>query len=97
MKKILSAMILVMATSPAYAMSHKQRIYQHRLHKENKILQRWMMQSEKNCTSYRNQEFYMCYVKSLSEIHAKSRIKFLPETEKHFRVAIKPPRNTIID
>jgi len=102
MKKILIVIMFTLTMSPAYAMTHKQKQeqqrrrheYLHQLHKENKILQRWMTTSEKNCSQFHGKEFHECYISSMKDLHTKSNVKFSPETEKEFRGAITPPRHT---
>ena len=106
MKKILLAtMMFILMASPAYAMTHKQKQEQqrrrhehlHQLHKENKVLQKWMATSEKNCSHFHGREFHECYISSMKDLHAKSNVKLSPETEELFRNATKPPRHTSID
>lgn len=105
MKKITLFVAFMLATSPAFALTHKQKQEQirhrhehlHQLHKENKILQKWMSASEKNCVQYHGNDFHNCYIRSMKVYRAKSDIKFSPETEKAYRSAIKPPKHTIID
>lgn len=101
MKKVIVALMLVLATSPAYAMTHKQKQeqqrlrhqHQHQLHKENKIMRKWMDISEKNCKGYQGAEFHSCYIDSMKDIRAKSNISLSPESEQTFKTLVKPSRS----
>jgi len=92
--------MLVIATSPAYSMTHKEKQEQqhkrhqhlHMLHKENKILNKWMEASEKNCKSYRGDEFHACYIRSMKENRSKSNVTLSPESEKTFNTVTKTSR-----
>lgn len=104
-KVALSMILLIFASSSAHALTTKQKREQqhlrhehmHKLHQENKILNKWMATSEKNCSKFQGNEFHICYIKSMNELHEKSNIKLSSETEKMFKGATKPPRNTLID
>jgi hypothetical protein len=101
MKKILLFLIFVIISSPVFALSHKQRrehirhVHAHwrMLHRENKILRSWMKKSEIRCHNFQGIDFHYCYIHSMKEIHARSKIRFSSETEKMFRNAIKPPKH----
>jgi Ni/Co efflux regulator RcnB len=103
MKKIILFIVMVIATSPVYALTQKQeqkkhkREHMHQLHKENKILQRWMAESEKKCDQYHKQEFHSCYINSMKDMHINSKIQFSTETEEAFEKATRSSQNTSID
>lgn len=91
MKLLILALILIVATTPAYALTHQQKearakhhAHLHMLHKEHKVLSMWMAQAEKDCAFYTQEEYRACYRSTLKTLHEKSHIVFSPETQETF-------------
>jgi hypothetical protein len=92
MKLIILALALVVASTPAFALTQEQkkaraqyRAHIHELHRENKVLQMWMTTSERSCAQYAGTDFRSCYVSTLKSLRDKNpNVKFSPETQDTF-------------
>ena len=86
MKAIVLGLILAIASSSALAHeTKKQRYERHKhvqlLHREHKIVQRWMDKAEVDCAHFHGDEFDVCYKSSIRDQRAAYHQPLSPETE----------------
>jgi len=91
MKALILGIALALVASPALASKNSERHkHLHQLHKEHKVVQQWMSESESACI-HAGENFHGCYIGHLNELRAKNP-KMSPETEESLNKLTNPRR-----
>lgn len=82
MRAIVLGLFLALASSPALASKNSER-HKHvqLLHKEHKVVQKWMDKAEVDCAHFHGDEFDVCYKSSIKDQRAAYHQPLSPETE----------------